>query len=370
MKKIKISTVNKLIILLGLVVVGFSYVFYTSYINMNKMKNHIDVIYFGSYVQVMKLNNIKESYYILLREDKSVDYGMQRATILDEWNRYYNSYQSKEEKYVVERMDDLIAYSIDHLKGIKSSKILKIINSLDVIIKYEQDSAYYQKTQINESYTHTLNMLIFTSLIIGFFVMIIGYMIATSIKRSEDKLFTLASNLALINNELKTESITDPLTQLYNRRYFNEIFEKELKRMKREKSEIVFMMIDVDNFKKYNDTYGHQAGDEVLKSVSKTMQKTFARPEDFVFRLGGEEFGVITTNISLSNAHLMAKQLVKNVEDTKIEHSGNDASKYITISLGLFVEIPKINLTSDIIIKKSDDLLYIAKEGGRNKVVM
>jgi len=95
------------------------------------------------------------------------------------------------------------------------------------------------------------------------------------------------------NAKLNSLSITDPLTELYNRRHFEEIFNKQFSRLNRNKQKFAFMMIDIDFFKDYNDSFGHLQGDAVLKEISNILKKTFLRPTDFVFRLGGEEFGIL-----------------------------------------------------------------------------
>ena len=368
MSKFNISTINKLILLIVVTMFGFIYMFMKSHENIKDMKQSIDVIYFGSYVQSVRLNKIKESYSQLLRDTSLVDYTAIRAQIIDNWNEYYHSYQSKDEKKSVEAVDDLIAKTIDRLEFVSNKEVLDVIEAVNRIIKYEKDVAWITKQTINDSVNATQNGLFYASSITIMVILFIAYFIIISVQKSENKLYKLAQTLSLLNNELKTESITDPLTGLYNRRYFNEIFDKELRKSYRGNYPIAFMMIDVDNFKKYNDTYGHQMGDDVLKVVAKTMQNTFVRPEDYVFRLGGEEFGVMISNISKEQALLKAKELVRNVEAQKVEHKKNDASKYITISLGLFADIPTSTTTVDEIIKIGDDLLYKAKEEGRNQV--
>lgn len=161
-------------------------------------------------------------------------------------------------------------------------------------------------------------------------------------------------------------SITDPLTKIYNRRHFNNIFTKEMNRAKREENNLVFMMIDIDNFKKYNDTYGHQIGDETLITVANILKETTKRANDYAFRLGGEEFCIITSSMSNDEVRNFAQKVRMNVENKHIEHKTNTASPYVTISIGIFIMEPNMNYSEDDIIKFADDALYEVKESGRN----
>lgn len=165
-------------------------------------------------------------------------------------------------------------------------------------------------------------------------------------------------------------SITDTLTRLYNRRYFENIFKTERMRAKRDNKLFIFLMLDLDYFKRYNDTYGHQAGDQVLIQVAQCMQKIFQRAGDFSFRLGGEEFGIIYSAKTNNDAIKMANRLRKNIEFLEIEHKSNKASEYVSTSVGVVVIAPETecNLTMDKLISKADDALYEAKSHGRNKV--
>lgn len=164
-------------------------------------------------------------------------------------------------------------------------------------------------------------------------------------------------------------SITDELTKLYNRRHFNKVLKEELNRAKRKNKNISFLMLDVDHFKLYNDTYGHQEGDTVLSKIGKVLNKHSRRAGDFAFRLGGEEFGIIFHEQNTNQALEFANNLLKEIEGLKIPHSHNSASEYVTVSIGLVYKNVDINTTQEEIYKEADDNLYRAKELGRNRVV-
>ena len=161
--------------------------------------------------------------------------------------------------------------------------------------------------------------------------------------------------------------ITDYLTKIYNRRHFNTIFDLELKRSKRSKSNLILMIIDIDFFKQYNDTYGHSAGDTALHDVAQALKFTLKRAEDYVFRLGGEEFGIITSNIDQKGVLKLANRLRESVLNLQIEHRNSQTNKYLTISLGIKIVENQSTLCQSDIYKLADEALYKAKQSGRNK---
>ncbi len=164
-------------------------------------------------------------------------------------------------------------------------------------------------------------------------------------------------------------SITDGLTSLYNRRYFNDIAPRKIHDTARNSEVFAFLLMDIDNFKKYNDTYGHIAGDEVLVKVSQTLKDVFKRSEDIVFRLGGEEFGVLINAKSVDDVEMLAQRARIGIETLNIEHIKNSPKKILTASFGLTILLTQNQeISLEEVYKKSDDSLYQAKENGRNCV--
>ncbi len=163
-------------------------------------------------------------------------------------------------------------------------------------------------------------------------------------------------------------SITDDLTQTYNRRYFNAKLEEEINRAKRNNYYLAFIMLDIDYFKLYNDTYGHQKGDEALIQVSKVLINNTARASDFAFRLGGEEFGILFSYKNKEESLHYANSIKNKVEALKIEHKANKVSPYLTVSLGLVVREGEKLESIDTVYKLADEALYKAKESGKNRV--
>ncbi len=170
-----------------------------------------------------------------------------------------------------------------------------------------------------------------------------------------------------LREALKSQSIRDPLTQLFNRRYMEESFVRELSRCERVKHRLEVMMIDIDHFKNYNDTYGHDVGDYVLKRVADYIKDHF-RSYDMPCRYGGEEFLVIMPNATENIVKERAEALRAGIESLDLSHQGNPL-KAVTISIGIS-SYPMNALTEDSLIKAADLALYEAKESGRNRVVV
>jgi diguanylate cyclase (GGDEF)-like protein len=158
----------------------------------------------------------------------------------------------------------------------------------------------------------------------------------------------------------------DGLTELYNHRYFQETLTNQVEIAKRYKQVFSLIMIDIDYFKKFNDNYGHQAGDAVLKQVARLLKKN-SRTTDFVCRYGGEELCIILPNTTAEEALFNAKRINKAVEDMEVELNNSVKGK-VTISVGV-ATFPDNALTPEDLIKHADKGLYYAKENGRNQVV-
>ena len=175
--------------------------------------------------------------------------------------------------------------------------------------------------------------------------------------------------LSKANQKLKEMSVTDQLTGLYNRRHFDDVFSQELRRAKREKRNLSYIMFDIDHFKKLNDYYGHLQGDDALKQVSKTLIEICRRPGDYVFRLGGEEFGVLLADQSEHDGIEFAERIRLSIADLRIANIDSDVVDYLTVSLGVSSKTPNGDTTVDDFLKEADIRLYRAKEQGRNQSI-
>ena len=171
--------------------------------------------------------------------------------------------------------------------------------------------------------------------------------------------------LTALNRELEEISITDALTRVYNRRYFMDRIRQEVKRVSRYGPPVSLLMIDIDFFKKVNDTYGHQAGDVVLAGVAGLI-KDKLRETDLFARYGGEEFVLVATGTELPGALILAERMRKLIEDASFQTAG--ATLTVTVSIGIGTWDPALKDDFEELIRRADAALYRAKEQGRNCV--
>ena len=169
-------------------------------------------------------------------------------------------------------------------------------------------------------------------------------------------------------DQLKLMSSIDALTEVANRRRFDEYLHLEWRRAIRSKYPISLLMIDIDYFKSYNDTYGHQKGDECLKAVASEIKQHLMRPSDLVARYGGEEFSVILPETPSYSAFSLAKHIWSGVGNLNIEHTGSARVGHLTNSIGAATTIPDENQSISQFIEISDKNLYKSKSEGRNRI--
>ncbi len=170
-----------------------------------------------------------------------------------------------------------------------------------------------------------------------------------------------------ISDERRKKAITDPLTNIYNRRHFDTIFEHFYARASSEAKSITFFMIDIDNFKKYNDNYGHQKGDEALQAVAKNLQAQLHRTDDYLFRLGGEEFSILLYDTQKEFVHTLSDKIHEAISELEIEHKYNEGLGRLSISMGVTTTICGGEESKFSIYNSADEALYRSKESGRNK---
>lgn len=174
-------------------------------------------------------------------------------------------------------------------------------------------------------------------------------------------------NLKLKTDLLESLAMLDGLTNIANRRRFDEAFDAELRRARRAGRTVALIMADIDYFKRYNDHYGHGAGDNCLKKTAGALSNASNRPGDLLARYGGEEFIVLLPETDNQGARMIAERLRSAVEHLKIPHEKSDASSCVTISLGYACAVPNDDKGAELL-KKADQMLYQAKESGRNRV--
>jgi len=175
------------------------------------------------------------------------------------------------------------------------------------------------------------------------------------------------AKLKRITLALKELSYLDPLTNIYNRRRFDEVFRLEWRRQCRSGHNLSLIMLDIDLFKSYNDIYGHQAGDRCIVNVAKAIKRSTKRAGDLVARYGGEEFVVLLPDTTLTGAFIVAERIRNKVKSLNIEHRGNKKG-IVTISGGVATIIPKRYIEPEELIFIADKALYCAKQNGRDQI--
>jgi diguanylate cyclase (GGDEF)-like protein len=187
-------------------------------------------------------------------------------------------------------------------------------------------------------------------------------------KARERELLELKSQLEEANANLLQLSIKDGLTGVANRRYFDEMLLKEWDRTMRGKIPLSLIMIDIDHFKAYNDTYGHQGGDDCLKKVAGALASVIKRPGDMLARYGGEEFVVVMPDTDVFGALVIAENMAAQLAELRLKHEGSKVSDIVTLSMGLASVVPEPDKLPKDIIAAADCALYKAKEEGRNMI--
>lgn len=186
----------------------------------------------------------------------------------------------------------------------------------------------------------------------------------------EQKVFERTAALEKANQELQGLARTDGLTQIANRRHFDEHLQLEWNVLRREKLPLSLILCDIDYFKRYNDTYGHQAGDECLRQVAQALYESVRRPADLAARYGGEEFAVIMPNTPAAGAIHIATVIQKHIQQLKIPHAQSTVSEYVTMSFGVSSVVPHLPMLPEALINMADNALYEAKKQGRNSIVL
>jgi diguanylate cyclase (GGDEF)-like protein len=180
-------------------------------------------------------------------------------------------------------------------------------------------------------------------------------------------LHSLCEELSVANKELKDLAYIDPLTQVTNRRRFEEYLKQQWQQLLEAKLSLSLIICDVDFFKRFNDTHGHQEGDRCLRSVAEAIQRAARRPADLVARYGGEEFAIILPQTPAAGAIEVAKNIQGAIRSLCLPHAASPVSSYVTLSLGMASLIPTSNMQYETLIEQADCALYQAKQAGRDR---
>lgn len=192
---------------------------------------------------------------------------------------------------------------------------------------------------------------------------------AAQVESANRELVEIRRQLEDKNRLLERLSALDTLTGIANRRRFDEVLRQEWKRAARDGRSLSLLFCDIDHFKRFNDTYGHQAGDDCLVRVAQTMDDTLNRPADLAARYGGEEFVGLLVDTEAGGARLLAERVRDRIEDLRIDHRSSDVRRVLTVSLGAASMVPRVGLRPEDLVDLADRALYAAKQAGRNRVV-
>jgi len=391
---------SKLFFLFLFITVGLIAVGIMGTVHINSMKKNIDSVYFGSLVPVTELNDIIQTYHnglttsvhkVIRGEISSSETASSIEKSLLKINKIWKNYESHFKRddelqyleYAAIEIKSINSYFIQILKaslsemdlsGLSLTVLEKKTSHIGIVIQklinYEVSIANYERKKFLQSYYNTIMQLGVVLALIIIAILGISMYVFMSIQKDHTKLEDTTKKLRRANKKLENVSYTDSLTGLHNRRYFNMIYDRELKRAKRNNSYITFMMLDIDFFKQYNDTYGHIEGDAALKSVAKVLKDTLRRPADFVFRLGGEEFGVLLIQTDESNSAKLAREICDDIRGREIQHESSKVNQYLTMSIGVVCCVADDALNEDVLVSRADEMLYEAKETGRDRYVI
>ena len=238
----------------------------------------------------------------------------------------------------------------------------------------ERDSIY--RRWITLRYEHGMNYALFWKFgaVGGGLLMVFAYwtrrlfLLNRTLKREIGERVRVEEALRREQETVKQLAVTDPLTGLFNRRKLTEVFPMEVRRLRRSGKYLTFATMDIDFFKQYNDCYGHQMGDDVLTRVGDFFLERCQRATDYVFRLGGEEFGILFVARDPDRAVAFVEKLRQGIQDLGIEHRGSTIADSLTVSFGLVVSSNPTQM--DAMYKCADRALYRAKEAGRNRSML
>jgi len=180
----------------------------------------------------------------------------------------------------------------------------------------------------------------------------------------------LAESLKARTTELERLASFDTLTGLANRRVFDEMFRERWAWLARERSPMALLVVDIDHFKAYNDTLGHQAGDRCLQRVADALREAVLRPTDLVARVGGEEFVLLLTTTALDGGEVVARRVLDAVRDAAIHHPSSPVAGRVTVSVGVASTIPEATTEPSSLVEAADQAMYQAKQAGRNRIAI
>jgi len=331
---------------------------------IDKLKKQIDNIYFGNFVPLITLDLVLKNYQTIIQCKKitnnKCNIEAEKTVILKNWKNYNKAYKTKQERKIVSDIDKFIVNSFKLDKIEIYELVIKQINFLK---DHEVDIAYKQRREFLVDYSSMKDYLFYNFIaIIIFSFAIIIFIIYQIIKKD--------NQLKILTKKYKIESITDSMTNLYNRKYFDNIFDNLPFISNANNWKSAFIMVDIDFFKQYNDTYGHDLGDQTLKKVASALKEYFNKEYEYVFRLGGEEFGVVLFDTDEDILIECLTDINKKIISLNIEHKTSKILNIVSISTGAVIYEPNSYISANKLYKIADENLYKSKQNGRNQFTL
>ncbi|MDY6784623.1 MAG: diguanylate cyclase [Cyanobacteriota bacterium] len=262
-----------------------------------------------------------------------------------------------------------IGYTLDEILG-RTAVDLNLWASQEARTRLFKQLTMYGEVRNYEFEFRTKSGAVRTALLSSEIIHLNGEKCLLSLSNDITERVLAEAALQKANQELKRLANLDGLTQVSNRRHFDEYFAQEWKRLMQAKLPLSLILCDVDHFKLYNDTYGHQAGDACLQRVAQTIRTTLKRRADLVARYGGEEFAIVLPDTPAKLAIQIAEAIRLAIEAMEIYHAKSSASDYVTLSLGVVTTVPSQEFSPEAVIGVADLTLYEAKKQGRNRAIM
>jgi len=391
---------GKLLFLFGLITSSLLFFGAVGVVNIKAMKKSIDSVYFGSLLPVTELNTILQTYYSdlsnTIHKFKNLEISQSEASsqiedavlkIRVEWKNYQSHFTCDEDlvyiEYAALEIDLANRYFLTLGDEIKKENLIKIDSATQLqknlfninvviqkLVKHEVETAQYERNSFLENYSAIFIQLSIALVVITVLILIIFIYIYMGISNNQIRLLIASRKLKKANKKLKDASYIDTVTNLSNRKYFDLLYIREFDRAKRERSELTFMVLNIDDFKEYSETYGMLERDEVVKFIAKVLKKILKRPTDFVFRFSDDQFGVLLTHSDRASSEKIAKDISNAVRLQEIEHKSSTTNQYITISIGVVsVQIYK-DLDNNLLLSSADEMLSKAKESGGDRYMI
>ena len=389
----KISLSVKLNFIISIIVFATAFGSYYSYKDIDSLRKDIDKLYFGSLVQLVNLRNIDDYYQgrliksfykfsngLMNHQEAKQEFLIAKGNIVKFWKDYKINLISHKNDFIVKELDlkiNLLARYINSFSYLDSNKeksitysdfkeFIKVTDEITSILKllnkYEIENVKNVMNNAKNEYKFISLRIIISSIFVIIFILFILTLISKNIYKNQK---LLESN----KDYFKKISIKDGLTNLYNRRYFEIVAMQEIKKSFRGKNYITFMLLDIDYFKQYNDTYGHGEGDNALITVANELKKTLKRSTDHVFRIGGEEFAILVLDLDQEKSLALGQAIVRTIRKLNIEHKSSKVDEFLTVSVGIHTQIPDDYKDYDSLLKLADKALYKAKNDGRNRAM-